>query len=65
MPATAYGASITATGAMAFSAIYDFGFLTSTLAGYSKQGILVLDTLNSFYDSSGRPDYFTRGYFHR
>ncbi len=65
VPAVAYGAGITATEAVAFSAVYDFGFLTSMLAAYAKQGILVLDTFNTFKDSSGRANYFTREFFHR
>ena len=50
---------------MAFSAEYRFPFLTVVLAAYGKQGILVLDTFNSFTDHSGRADYFTREFFHR
>jgi len=60
-----YGSSVVATEAMAFSAIYDFGFLVTILAAYAKQGILVLDTFNTFTDSSGRSNYFSREFFHR
>lgn len=63
--ATSYGASVAATDAMAFSAVYDFGFLVTILAAYAKQGILVLDTFNTFTDSSGRSNYFSREFFHR
>jgi hypothetical protein len=63
--ATVYGSSATATTAMAFSALYDFGFMTALLAAYAKQGILVLDTFNTFKDSGGRADYFSREFFHR
>jgi hypothetical protein len=63
--ATAYGSSVTAVDAMAFSAIYDFGFLVTILAAYAKQGILVLDTFNTFTDASGRSNYFSREFFHR
>ena len=63
--ATAYGASVLATEAMAFSAVYDFGFMVSILAAYAKQGILVLDTFNTFTDASGRSNYFSREFFHR
>lgn len=41
VPATAYGACFAATGTMGFSAVYDLGFATSSLAAYTKQGILV------------------------
>lgn len=63
--ATAYGSSVLATEAMAFSAVYDFGFMVTILAAYAKQGILVLDTFNTFTDASGRSNYFSREFFHR
>ena len=63
--ATAYGSAVTSVDAMAFSAMYDFGFLVTILAAYAKQGILVLDTFNTFTDSSGRSNYFSREFFHR
>jgi len=63
--ATAYGSGVTAVDTMAFSAVYDFGFLVTILAAYAKQGILVLDTFNTFTDSSGRSNYFSREFFHR
>jgi len=63
--ATAYGSSVAAENAMAFSAMYDFGFLVTILAAYAKQGILVLDTFNTFTDASGRSNYFSREFFHR
>jgi hypothetical protein len=63
--ATAYGASVASTEAMAFSVIYDFGFLETLLAAYMKGGILVLDTFNTFKDGSGRASYFTREFYHR
>ena len=63
--ATVYGNSPTATDAMAFSAVYDFGFMTTLLAAYAKQGILVLDTFTTFKDDSGRADFFSREFFHR
>jgi hypothetical protein len=63
--ATAFAAEPSSRTAMAFSAEYDFGFLTVLLAAYAKQGILVLDTFTSFRDDSGRAGYFTREFFHR
>ncbi|HEV2783890.1 MAG TPA: hypothetical protein VGX25_31270 [Actinophytocola sp.] len=62
---TPYGHGVTAVEAMAFSAIYDFGFLITILSAYLIQGMLVLDTFNTFTDSSGRSNYFTREFFHR
>jgi hypothetical protein len=64
-PAVPYAATVGSRDAMAFSAVYDFGFMETLLAAYMKGGILVLDTFNSFKDGSGRVSYFTREFFHR
>ncbi len=64
-PAVPYAATVGSRDAMAFSAVYDFGFMETLLAAYMKGGILVLDTFNSFKDGSGRASYFTREFFHR
>lgn len=61
----AYGHDVTATEAMSFTATYDFGFMATVMAAYAKQGILVLDTFNTFRDDSGRAPYFTREFFHQ
>jgi hypothetical protein len=62
--AVPYAANVTSREAMAFTARYDFGFMETTLAVYMKGGILVLDSFNTFKDSSGRCDYFTREFYH-
>lgn len=63
--ATAHAAGVGSREGMAFSAVYDFGFVEVILAAYTKSGILVLDTFNTFKDGSGRANYFTREFFHR
>jgi hypothetical protein len=63
--ATAYAANVASPEGMAFSAVYDFAFVETVLAAYTKSGILVLDTFNTFKDGSGRANYFTREFFHR
>lgn len=63
--ATAHAANVSSSEGMAFSAVYDFGFVEAVLAAYTKSGILVLDTFNTFKDGSGRANYFTREFFHR
>jgi len=63
--AVAYAANVASLQAMAFSAVFNFGFLETLLAAYYKGGILVLDTFNTFKDESGRSPYFTREFFHR
>ena len=65
VPATAYSAGVGSHQGMAFSALYDFGFMETLLAAYMKSGILVLDTFNTFKDASGRANYFSREFFHR
>jgi hypothetical protein len=65
VPAVAYAKSVVCGEGMAVSAAYDFGFLESLLAAYTKGGILVLDTFNTFKDGSGRSAYFSREFFHR
>ena len=65
VPAIAYAKSVVSDEGMAVSATYDFGFAESLLAAYSKGGILVLDTFNTFKDGSGRSAYFSREFFHR
>ncbi|GAB2960492.1 hypothetical protein [Saccharothrix stipae] len=63
--ATPYAAGVTADTAIAFTAVFEFGFRTASLAAYVKQGILVLDTFARFTDGSSRADYFSREFFHR
>ncbi len=63
--AVPYAASVGSRDGMAFSAVYDFGFVETVLAAYTKSGILVLDTFNVFKDGSGRSNYFSREFFHR
>lgn len=63
--ATTFGTGVTAVDATAFTAVFDFGFLVTALAAHAGQGILTLDTFNTFTDSSGRSNYFSREFFHR
>ena len=65
VPAVSYAAGVGSPVGMAFSATYDFGFVETFLAAYTKSGILVLDTFNVFKDDSGRSNYFSREFFHR
>jgi hypothetical protein len=65
VPAVSYAANVGSPDGMAFSATYDFGFVETFLAAYTKSGILVLDTFNVFKDGSGRSNYFSREFFHR
>ncbi len=51
--------------AWGFTCRWDFGFLSSEVAGYGKEGILIIVSYNSFQDDSGRCDYWTREFFNR
>jgi hypothetical protein len=48
-----------------FTARYDFGFMETQIAANLKYGVLVIQSYNTFNDSSGRPAYFTREFFHQ
>jgi hypothetical protein len=60
-----YGANVTSTSVVAFTAMFDFGFLVTVVAGRVSKGTLTLDTFNTFTDSSGRSNHFSRDVFHR
>jgi hypothetical protein len=60
----AFSSGVGSAEGMAFTALYDFGFMETFLAVYLKGGILVLDSFNNFKDGSGRSDYFSREFFH-
>src|SRR5215213_1267514 len=46
--------------AWAFTCAFDHGFMTTEIAAYGKEGILIAASYNSFTDRSGRADYWTR-----
>lgn len=48
-----------------FKAFYDFGFLQTVMAAYLNKRILVVDTYNTFKDTSGRFNYFFRDHFYQ
>lgn len=60
---TAYADSVDSQQAVAFDAVYDFGFMESYLGAYSNKGLIVVAIFNKLKDGSGRSDYFTREYF--
>jgi hypothetical protein len=61
----AYAANVSASIAVAFSAIYKFSFKEAIVTGVLDNGTLIVETFNHFTDGSGRSDYYTRGYFCR
>jgi len=60
----AFSSGVSSPEGMAFTALFDFGFMETLLAVYLKGGILVLDSFNTFRDTSGRANYFSREFFH-
>jgi hypothetical protein len=60
----AFSSGVGSPEAMAFTALFDFGFMETFLAVYLKGGILVLDSFNTFNDDGGRANYFSREFFH-
>lgn len=50
--------------AISFTAEYDFGFLETELQTNLSKGLLIITTLNTFKDGSGRSNYFSREYFY-
>ena len=62
---TIYADSDSSRRGMAFSVLYDFGFMETYLQGRVKQGVLVLANFTRFKDGSGRSNYFFREFYHR
>jgi hypothetical protein len=63
--ATVYAADVGGVAAIGVTARYDFGFLETTLTGFTKSGILILCTYSRWKDGSSRADYFTREFLYR
>ncbi len=59
---TAYAENVTATPAIAFSAMYDFKFKATIVTGYLDRGCLIVETFDTFKDGSGRSNYYSRYY---
>lgn len=60
-----YAANATSTSGPAFTATFDLGCLITVVAGRVSDGTITLDTFNTFVDSSGRSNHFSRDFFHR
>jgi hypothetical protein len=63
--ARGYAATPTSTMAWAFLARFDLGVVRTTIAAYTKVGILVLTTYNDFAEPRGQAPYWTREFFYR
>lgn len=54
-----YAANVTAMPAVAFTALYNFGFKQTTIVGHLMNGALIVETFDHFTDASGRSDYYS------
>lgn len=63
--ATPLAQTVADAAAWAFNCRFEFGFASTEIAAYTKEGILIAASFNSFADGSGRADYWTREFFHR
>jgi hypothetical protein len=59
VPGHIYADNVTATPAVAFSAIYTFAFKQTTIVGHLLKGALMVETFDHFTDNSGRADYYS------
>ena len=59
-----YSTGVQSSDVMAFSAMYDFGFLETRLEANLSLGLLVIANLNTFKDGSDRSNYFSREFFY-
>ncbi|MDB5036140.1 MAG: hypothetical protein JWQ98_3381 [Chlorobi bacterium] len=48
-----------------FHARYDFGDAETLIAANQSKGVLVIQAYTMFKDGSGRPNYFSREFFHQ
>lgn len=57
VPAKAFADSVSSTSAVAFTALYKFSFVETTVIGRLQFGALFVETFDHFIDGSGREDY--------
>jgi hypothetical protein len=57
VPGTTYADNVTAVPAVAFTAVYTFGFKQTTVVGKLMNGALIVETFDHFTDKSNRSDY--------
>ncbi len=60
---TPYADSVGTGTAVAFHGVYEFGFMTTTLAANYNKGIIIA-AYSTFTDGSPRKSYFTREFFY-
>lgn len=60
-----YADSLRSQKAVAFTALYDFGFMNSRLQANTSLGLLIIAGFNTFQDGSGRSNCFCREFYRR
>ena len=65
VPGVAYAANVSSTGAVAFSAQYNFSFKRSIVTGSLNGTLLTVETFDMFTDGSGRSNYYSRYTMHK
>ncbi len=61
---TTYADSIRSREGIAFTALYNFGFMTSHLQANINKGLLIIAGFHTFKADSGRSNYISREFFH-
>ena len=59
-PGMIYAENVTASPAVAFTAMYNFGFKQTILVGRLLEGALEVELFDHFTDNSARSDYYSR-----
>ena len=54
-----YADNVTATPAVAFTAVYTLAFKQTILVGHLANGVLTVEMFDHFTDKSGRADYYS------
>ncbi len=60
VPGIVFASNVTATPAVAFTAVYNFSFKQTTLVGHLLEGALIVESFDHFTDKSGRSDYYSQ-----
>ncbi|MBZ5505851.1 MAG: hypothetical protein LAO78_10220 [Acidobacteriia bacterium] len=57
--------STSSSEAIAFSAVYDFGFMETSIQAHMRQGVLIIARFDRFKDNSGRSNCFSKEFLYR
>lgn len=57
-----WAADVSSSQAVAFSALWTFGFKATIMVGVLDRGSLIVETFDAFTDGSGRSNYYSKYY---